>query len=187
MPYRRHPARGITYVLDADTRLVSVGGDWERFAVENGALELLPPEPLGRPMDSFIADDTTAQIWSDIYARVRATGRALSFPLRCDGPDVIRDLTMTITGTGGGFLIRSTVVSELPRGRIPFPVAPPRGDDDAFVRSCAWCKRIDVRGKWCEMDLAVLTLSLFRRERLPAISHAICDDCLGRMEQLLSA
>lgn len=185
MPFRQ-PSSGITYLLDADTRLVSVGGNWERFAVANGALELLPPEPLGRPMDSFIADDTTAQIWSDIYEKVRATDRALSFPIRCDGPDMIRELMMTITGTGGGFLIRSVVISEMPRGRIPFPMAPPSSGDDAIVRSCAWCKRIDVRGKWCELDLAVLTLSLFRRERLPAISHAICDDCLARMEQLLS-
>lgn len=186
MPIDRDPPRGITYLLDDDTRLVSVGGDWERFALENGALELLPPEPLGRLMDSFIADEATAQIYSDIYVKVRTTGRPLTFPIRCDGPDIIRELRMTISATGGGFVVRSALVNEERRAPIPFPGDSPR-DADAVIRSCGWCKRIDVRGKWVEIELAVLTLSLFRQARLPAISHAICDECLERMETLLSA
>ncbi|MEO8335289.1 MAG: hypothetical protein ABI664_09970 [bacterium] len=163
-----------------------MGGDWERFAADNGALELLPPEPLGQLVKSFIADDSTAQLYSDIYAKVRRTGEPLTFPLRCDGPDVVRELSMTISPTDDGFDVRSALVSEVARAAIPVLVAP-SADADALVLSCGWCKRIDVRGHWFEIEVAVQMLSLFRQARVPAITHGICDNCMKRMEALVSA
>lgn len=176
----------LTYILDDESTLISVGGEWDRFAVENGASDLVPPRPLWRPMRSFISDETTVQLYDAIYDKARRTGRPFSFPLRCDSPDLRRELRMTILYTNASFFIRSVLLSVTKRPPMPIPVAL-RVPGDSFLRACGWCKRLDAGGRWVEIEEAVTTLALFHESRLPEISHGICDDCLARMEGLLAA
>jgi hypothetical protein len=48
---------------------------------------------------------------------------------------------------------------------------------------CSWCKKIDAgNNTWLEIEDAIKVLNLFTEERMPQISHAICDACLGNLE-----
>jgi hypothetical protein len=50
---------------------------------------------------------------------------------------------------------------------------------------CSWCKAVDVEGRWCEVEQAVIALRLFDGDDVPAISHGICPQCHSQMEAVL--
>lgn len=176
----------VTYVLDRSQHLSEVGGSWTDFAVENGAPELIPPAPLGKPIASVMADETTIQIYNDIFDKVRSTGRPLSFWIRCDAPAIRRELLMQVAAAGDDLLIQATLRKAEARDPVPFPVDTTAPGAE-FIRSCGWCKRVDVDGAWAEIEVAVNRMKLFLEPRPPQISHGICDSCLARMEAALDS
>ncbi len=49
----------VSYTLDRNNRIVDVGGEWDHFAIENDARNLVTPNVLGRPINEFIIGDVT--------------------------------------------------------------------------------------------------------------------------------
>jgi hypothetical protein len=83
-------------------------------------------------------------------------------------------------GPGGGVEFRTQVLSE--EGREPQPLLERgRPHSEEFVRVCSWCKKVDVGGRWAEVEEAVARLGLFDRPLLPQLTHGICEDCYARM------
>ena len=173
----------LTYSLDHRDRIVRVSEAWTRFALENDAPELAAEQVLQRPLWDFLEDLPTRQIYTDLIARVRE-GRTVRFSLRCDSPTVRRYLQMTVTPADSSRVeFESVVVGVEPRPiqRIWDRRAIRTG---AHLRACAWCKRIDVGGKWREIEDALEPLRIFEMERLPDITHGICDACQRAMEMV---
>lgn len=175
----------VTYELDADATLVAVGGAWTRFARENDAPDLEPPGPIGRSLFSFISDPTTAQVYDDLLKRVREHGGAIVFPIRCDAPSTRRYLSITMGPSGKGFSLLSRLVRSEERAPVSLDVADADSQEE-LIRSCGWCKRIEVDAEWLEIEAAIARLSLFDRPRLPLISHSMCANCQDRMEEILT-
>lgn len=174
-----------TYQLDAELAIAALDDAWSQFATENGAPDLVAPNPLRKPILSFIADPTTRQIYQDVFATARSRG-AISFPLRCDSPSLRRYLRLSVAATeDNGFLIRSTVLRLEAREAVSL-LQPTDRRSDEFLRGCSWCKRFDVRGRWEEVEVAIEQLRLFEAERPPQISHGMCESCLETMEGLLA-
>lgn len=176
----------VSYVLDAETRLIAVGGAWDRFAIDNGAPELLPPQPLGRPLRSFISDRTTAHLYDEIFAKAKKTGAPITFPIRCDSPTLRRRLGITVRHDGARFLVSSVLLSAEPRTAMPVGVgrrSPAAGD--ALV-ACSWCKRVSADGAWVEIEEALERLKIFEAERVSDISHGMCEACVEEMEGVLA-
>lgn len=93
---------------------------------------------------------------------------------------------MQVAPAGDDLLIHATLRREEARDPVPFPAhAPALGAE--FIRSCGWCKRVDVEGSWVEIEVAVDRMKLFMGPRPPQISHGICDSCLARMEAALDS
>jgi hypothetical protein len=57
-----------------------------------------------------------------------------------------------------------------------------RGED--FVRVCSSCKRVEMPREWVEVEDAIRRRGLFERQDMPRLSHGICPDCFGVMEQV---
>lgn len=173
----------LSYVVDDRLRLAGLDRAWDEFAIANGAPELVAPAPIGQPVTKFIADETTAQIYSALFARVASSGRPIAYTIRCDAPTLRRELAMTVSPIDAGFSVRSVVVRA--ERREPVTLSAASADADDFIKSCGWCKRMDARGRWVEIEEAVQLLALFDRPRLPAMSHGICPTCLRRMEETI--
>lgn len=173
------------YELDADLRLVSVDEAWTAFALANAAPELVPPGPLGRPVLDAISDPMTRRLYHDLLARLGASGRSVTFAIRCDSPALRRFLDLSITPLAAGFRFRSTLrrVEPNPGGAV-LEAGIPRGG--GLLRICSWCKRVDVRGAWEELDVAVPASGLLETGRLPPVTHGICDECLARMDAVVT-
>ena len=91
----------VEYVIDHYDRLVGVGGDWARFAQENGAPGLAEP-PLGRPLWSFVGGTELTNLWRLLLRRVRSGPVLAQVPLRCDGPQAWRRYELTLVADRDG-------------------------------------------------------------------------------------
>lgn len=182
-----HVPPDCTYDLDADHRIVAVGGSWSAFALENGAPELVAPAPIGRSVFAYVADATTSHLYQSIFETVARTGVPVVLPIRCDAPALRRFLELTVERPPGrsGVRVRSTLVRT--EAREPLPLLDrTRSLSDQILRMCSWCKVVDVAGRWRSAEEAVATLRLFEREQLPVITHTMCPDCYRRIEALVA-
>lgn len=179
--------RGLTCYYELDQRLVirSVGADWDRFAIENGAPELVSPHPVGRPLWMFLSDATTVHLYELLFRRVTETRRPMTFPVRCDGPARRQYFSLTVSpGSVTGFAIASVLVRAEPRQPIHlFERSAKRRTER--VRVCSWCQRVEVGGRWFEVEEALQHLRLFERDSEPAIDSCTCERCQRFMLTML--
>ena len=55
---------------------------------------------------------------------------------------------------------------------------------EEWVVVCGWCKRIEIdQGNWKEVEEAVIKLDLFKKGKIPQVTHGICDDCFLKMSE----
>jgi hypothetical protein len=66
--------------------------------------------------------------------------------------------------------------------RLPVKIAVRTFDPaQQLLTVCGWCKRVDVHGRWQEIEAAIESLVVFAAEAVPAVTHGICLDCEARM------
>ena len=179
--------RGLTCYYELDQRLIlrRVGADWDQFAIENGAPELVSPNPLGRPLLMFLTDAATVHLYEMVFNRVAQSRRPMTFPVRCDGAARRQFFSLTVApAPSGGFAISSLLVRSEPRQPIMFFERGARRRDDA-LRVCSWCQRVDINGRWYEVEEALSDLRLFERDSVPRVDAAVCADCERFMMSML--
>lgn len=178
----------IRYVIDAQDKITAVGESWDEFADANDGSRLATADVLGRSLWDFIADAPTRQLYKQMVARVR-NGQATQFSLRCDGPACRRLLQMNISAKPDGSVVFETLaLSEEERKPLPL-LALSTIRSDELLQMCAWCNRLDVgvgTNVWVEVEEATERLKLFERDKMPELSHGICEDCLKAMTQSLA-
>jgi hypothetical protein len=175
------------YELDASDRLVAVGGEWDRFALENGAPAAAAAGVVGRPLWDFVAGFETVHLLRRIVHSARVAGRPVEAPFRCDGPGLERHMHFRAELVdGGGVRVTTRLLREVPLDASPAAEAPaPRCE---LLRMCSWCNRIRVDdGRWMEPAEAVAQLGLFTGPGVPPITHGMCAGCMEAMEPLLDA
>lgn len=168
----------IRYRLDARDGVTEISGPWDEFARANGSPDLTRERVLRRRLFDFIADATTAEIYRQIFARVRRTGEPASVRFRCDGAERVRAMELDIRPLPEDALeLESRVVAEEARPPLPlFAPRPPASDE--LVSVCSWCKdgqRPD--GSWTDLATLASELGLLSRPHLPGLTHGICPSC----------
>lgn len=171
------PRACLSYSIDQEGRLRTVDDRWLPFASDNGAPDLTPDAVLGRRVEDFIADPTTAYIYRLLYQRARE-GATLRLPFRCDAPEVRRDMILQLSPAGSGVVQCDTfVLDETPHPPIALlDAAAPHGN--TLVVMCSWCKRVRREGRWLDLEEGVQELELLSRGPLPEISHGMCPACI---------
>ncbi len=165
------------YWVDSLDRIAAVDADWRAFAVENGAEELTEESVVGRSIFSFIAGESVRHLWALLLRRARQ-GVVVQVPIRCDSPDDFRALELVVTMDGPELLLVTTsmlFVVPRPSVRLLRKTAPRSGSS---VRTCSWCKRIEVPGRgWCEAEEAAVLLEVLTGATPPDLEQASCLDC----------
>jgi hypothetical protein len=180
-----HRATSCSYQLDQQLRIVSLGPGWDEFALENGAVELVSPHPVGRPLFMYVTDATTVHLYELLFKRVMDLKRPVTVPIRCDGPTVRRFMNLTIHVRSQGFLVTTTLARAESRPRLDV-LAPKTPRTDHTLAICGWCNRAHVDRRWMEVEDAVAVLRLFERPRPPRVAHGICDACHRFMLAMLA-
>ncbi len=168
-----------TYRIDAGDRIVSVCENWQAFAERNDAPDAcFAPRVIDSSIWDHIQDPETHHIYKVLVEKVRQTKTPITIPLRCDAPDLRRELEITlIPGADGDVTFLSKTIRVEPRASAPLLAGcQPRSED--FVRICSFCKKIDLGGdQWVEMETAVVEKEYFNDAPLPQLTHAVCPIC----------
>jgi hypothetical protein len=176
----------VIYRLNDVDEIVFVNHEWDQFAAANAGERASSGCVLHRPLWDFIVDQTTQQLYRDVLKRIRE-GRSLRFRFRCDSPTCRRFMEMDVAPSECGgveFRTRTLSVERRPAQAL---LETRRVPTEELLRACAWCKRIDVGGMWAEVEEAVARLRLFERDRLPMVTHGICQACYEEMARTLVA
>ncbi len=176
----------IVYRINDRDEITFVSESWDRFADQNAGDAVLSARVLHHSLWDFIADATTRELYRQVLVRIRA-GTHLSFTFRCDSPACRRLLEMTVERhPEGGVVFRSRTLSVEDRPAQPL-LGVVAGGDGALLRICSWCKRVDVHGRWAEVEDAVRELGLLEAAQPPGITHGICEDCYRQIEAAVAA
>jgi hypothetical protein len=167
-------AEALSYAIDDQDRLIRLDDGFYEFAEENGWHGA--GDSLGRSLWDFVAGEDLVKVQRILLRRLRDEVREIDLPVRCDGPDIRREMQLRIVAhpSGRTVLFAARVRSEEQREpqQVLDPAAPRATDP---LEMCGWCDRFLVEGEWVEVEEATLRLELFRRSELPRIVHGICD------------
>ena len=170
----------VHYRLNERDEIVFVNEAWDSFAARNSGGHLSSARVLGRPLWDFIADHATEFLYRDVLARIHA-GRLVRFVFRCDSADCRRRLEMEVSAGPGGcaeFRVRTLAEESRPPQLL---LDADRPHAEGLLRVCGWCKKVDVGGRWAEVEEAIPALGLFERSLLPGVTHGICESCFSEM------
>ena len=85
-----------SYVVDSKDRIISVGSEWDAFAIENDAPGATSTHVLGREIWDFVEGANTRTYLFGVFQACRIEQQLFSILYRCDGPDVRRLYRLTI-------------------------------------------------------------------------------------------
>jgi hypothetical protein len=173
----------LVYRIDRNDLLVGFNRQWNIFARDNGALDLLREKSFKKPLWSFIHDVETRHVHQTLLNKVRAGKTITGLPFRCDSPLLRRFMEMDILPLGDGKVeYRCRTVKTEPRKMVPLHYA--KSDNgEPLLRMCSWCKKVDTgNGNWDEIENAISLLGIFSQEKVPTITHTICDACASKLD-----
>jgi len=177
----------ISYVIDAQDRIVSIGPEWTEFAQQNGGAELTPDKIIGHPLWKFIDDQPTRELYHEVLAHVRE-GAETELVLRCDSPEkrrLIRLVVSQLPDYAVGFKAVLLSSKSRPAQRL-FDCSTPR--TAARVMVCSWCDRVHHgKDEWVEVETAMECLNLVDATELPQLKPVVCPSCYAKVIETLAA
>ncbi|MCW5547770.1 MAG: hypothetical protein KIT44_02305 [Opitutaceae bacterium] len=176
------PPLSVLYQIDAEDRICHVNETWEDFAQENAGQALICARVLGQSLWDQICDATTRELYRQMVKRARE-GHTVRFHYRCDAPDRRRLFRMTITPVGAGVVeFVSQLRREEVRPKVMLLDRLEQNRSEELVRICSWCEKAALPdGRWVPVEEGVEAMKLMQRERLPGLTHGICEHCKVRM------
>jgi hypothetical protein len=166
------------YTIDAVDRIVFVNAAWTAFVAPLGAAGPQLAEVMGRPIWERIPAGVARQLWELLYSRVRAVGGAVFVPMRVDRADERRLVDIELRPLSDGSIRHvCEPVWQEPRPAVAL-LDPAYPRDERTLRSCEWCRRIQVRlGAWEEIEEAQQSLAIMADHTLPQLVPAVCSTC----------
>jgi hypothetical protein len=162
----------------------SSSGTILRTESRNVDLLRLDDEPFAAPFVSnsivgcnlftFIDGAEVRHFYRALARRVLSTGVAVTFPYRCDGPKMRREMTMSLSRDAEMIRYESTVIRETPRER---EISGQMPNATTFVAMCSICQRYRfpiASPVWKDLEGLLTETSLPHEFRF---THGICEEC----------
>jgi hypothetical protein len=163
----------ILYRIDSNDEIIFVNEMWFRLVVIGDTSKLFSDKILNHSLWDFMGNNTRTYLYRVLLEKVR-TGITLRFNIRCSSVGYNQILELTITPQLNGeiqFEIRPLRQLEMRTEKVNLR-------DDAMLIICSWCNRINIKSDdWLEAEKAIVMLKLFELEKLPNLSHGMCNDC----------
>ena len=169
----------VIYRLDDRDCFVAVNQRWNRFAEENGAPELAGESLIGQPLWRYISGVDVAQIYRELFRKVRERRMHAVFPFRCDSPTVRRDMLMKVVPREGSHLEFHCLTRSILPHTFPATEEADLQRDLAreLLRICSWCKDVCLGDEWVALEAAIKRLDLFGSREALQLTHGICPKC----------
>jgi len=167
------------YRIDNTDTIVSISDNWCAFANANAwECSLRPENVVGHKLWDFIHDLETQHLYRELLKRARGGMTLRPIPFRCDSSSERRYLELLIAALPDQQIeITSTICRTESRSPVRLLDAATARSSD-LVKVCSMCKKIKVTpDKWVEIEEALARLRLFEADKMPQLTHGICDTC----------
>ena len=170
----------IYYKVDADDRIVEVGGGWDRFACQNDGSGAVADRVLGTRVYAHVKGEVCKTFVRTKLDAVRQLGKPIVRPYRCDSADCKRYMEMQISPQRlGGLLLEHRLVRREPLERQIRFVFSPAARRSSLLR-CSMCSRVRLAGQWREPELVAKHLPApapAGAASVHAVIYSVCADC----------
>ncbi len=168
----------ISYAIDGNDDITTVGGAWSSFARENGGRGLDPSCVVGRSIWEFIDGDPVRGLYGRLFRGLRERPQEAMIPFRCDAPDVVRECVLTLRSLPAirGVELVSRILSERNREPVLLPSRDGSGPE-VSVRSCSVCRRVSAGDTWTDAEAAIRRRRLFNRSEQLVLREEVCPSC----------
>lgn len=160
---------------------------WNSFAKGNHGEDNTNKMVMNNNLMDFISDPETREIYRMLVEKAKKTKHTVKVPFRCDSPEDRRFLVMEIEQLENGLIeFRSILKKSEKRKTVRLLERNiPRNDD--FVKICSWCKKVYIpeTDSWAEAEEAVIHMKLFEMDKLPSLTHGICDKCYNDLREAI--
>ncbi|GJL68657.1 MAG: hypothetical protein NPIRA06_12920 [Nitrospirales bacterium] len=176
----------IQYSIDSTDHIRFINEAWLQFACQNDGGHLNRASVIGKSLWEFIEGEDLRQIYRHIFKAVRMKQQAAVFRFRCDSPVCRRFFQLMVSPLQEDELMFSThPIREVQRDPVLFldPDVQRRGP---FVTICSWCMKVRLPNQgWVELEETVNYLDSLGTGVLPSLTHGICLECQGNIENEL--
>lgn len=164
------------YRLDADDRIIEVGGAWDAFALDNNGDEAVADAVLGTSIWSNVTGDVARMYMEAILIRARLENTPITIDYFCNSPTLQRKSRMVLTSYGDGSVMSA---HQILRVQPLLADASSSAEIQRLIKACAICRRVRFKGKWVNaQDVATLNdLKQF---------FGMCEDCKTSRERGLA-
>lgn len=168
----------VVYRINAADIIEDVNDAWRRFAIENDA-PLLATEVIGRSIWNYIVGPEVRHIYASAFERVRKQHCQMSFPFRCDSPELYRAMRLSISPMSEGHIEFCSVLETIRTQPRTLDILQRKSGSllSPIVQMCSWCKAIEIGSTWKPIEQAIEELCLLTQESMPRVMHALCDSC----------
>jgi hypothetical protein len=165
-------------VLDQNNVIVYVGGDWDRFAHENGGRAATGAQVSGRALLSCVRGPQTRAFLAASIAAVRETGKQFVMHYRCDSPGIRRFMRMTVVSLRAGRVLM--LHDFLAEDKVGTTQVSPLFADRADVVKCPLCCSVLYGQIWMDPFLP-------DEPHSHHVHYEMCPDCRGTAGGLLKS
>jgi hypothetical protein len=170
----------IIYWVDAADVIIAVN---EEFSVSRAQHFGNGEDVIGKSLWDFVRGRDTRHLYQLILKKARQTSRALTFAVRCDGPNIRRFTEMTVQQAAAGSVQFSHHTVREESRPLPYTPDEQSSKPGPMVTICSWCLRVELdKKRWAEIEEGAASLGLLNGPP-PQFSHAICSDCFAQAEQ----
>ena len=133
-----------TYRIDESDRITYTSPTWSIFAEDNGAPELGDSGIIGRDIWEFIVGEDIRDIYREMFRQVRNGTNEIMFPFRCDSPECIRHMELTMRKAPADSIeFEARLMLSIDREEVPLlDVDAERSKEHVHV--CSFCRRFRV-------------------------------------------
>ena len=164
------------YRIDADDRILAVGGQWDGFARANDGERAMAARVAGTWLYDHVHGDVSRMFVRSVFAAVRTLAQPSVRPYRCDSPRLKRFMEMLITPEAdGGLRVEHRIrrVEPLPTA-ASFVVS---GGGRPCVR-CSMCCRIKSGSHWHDHIVGTAGQHVAEDTAVPVV-YGVCPTCLA--------
>jgi hypothetical protein len=109
---------------------------------------------------------------------VAASERTIVVPFRCDAPALRRSMQMQIEPLGdGGLRFVTRVLEAVERPHQAIIDINALHNHEHLLWMCSWCKRLEARGRWIEIEEAAREFGILESNDVPEVTHGLCPSC----------
>jgi hypothetical protein len=180
---KQNQTEKFVYSIDSKDRIRFISDTWVTFAIENDAKNLTQTTVIGSSIWDHIASEEVRYLYKKIFSKLRGANTELILPFRCDSPEVVRHMELTMRSKpANGIEMEGRLIRKIHREPVRLLVTNVDRSNE-FIKICSVCRKIMMRhGDWVEIENAVTQLRIFTKPRLPKLEESICTSCKKLLE-----